>query len=160
MSGCASYSIWCNSRGGRTCRCHRSKGGLNMCLVSCRNSKSHCCYLLLASALPIIILSACCSLIAPSPPTTGDRIVFASYHPSGLVDWGPDSMFFSHGKWEIYVMNADGSHLTRLSDGDGYVIELLDGRRGWCSLKKRVNRAVHGIPPLYHYHFRGHGMLK
>jgi Tol biopolymer transport system component len=95
------------------------EGGLNMCLVSYRNKKSHYCYLLLASALPIIILSACCSLIAPSPPTTGDRIVFASYHPSGLVDWGPDSMFFSHGKWEIYVMNADGSHLTRLSDGDG-----------------------------------------
>ena len=44
----------------------------------------------------------------------------------------------------------------RLEDGDGYIIELEDGRRSRCSLRKRVNRAVSSIPPLYHYHFKGY----
>ena len=48
----------------------------------------------------------------------------------------------------------------RLSDGEGYVIELKDGRRGRCSLKKRVNRAVSGTPPLYYYYFRGRGQFE
>ena len=48
----------------------------------------------------------------------------------------------------------------RVSDGDGYVIELSDGRRGSCSLKKRVNRATTGVPPLYYYQFRGHGRFQ
>lgn len=48
----------------------------------------------------------------------------------------------------------------RIGDGDGYVLELGDGRRGQCSLKRRINRAVSGVPPLYHYNFRGHGPLE
>jgi uncharacterized protein YwgA len=48
----------------------------------------------------------------------------------------------------------------RLSDGDGYIIELEDGRKGRCSLRKRVNRAVIGTPPLYHYQFKGRGQLE
>ena len=48
----------------------------------------------------------------------------------------------------------------RLSDGDGYILELEDGRKGRCSLRKRVNRAVSGIPPLYHYQFKGRGQLE
>ncbi len=48
----------------------------------------------------------------------------------------------------------------RVGDGAGYVIELEDGRRGSCSLRKRVNRAVSGVPPLYHYHFKGRGRLE
>lgn len=48
----------------------------------------------------------------------------------------------------------------RITEGGGYVIEFKDGRRGTCSLRKRVNRAVTGTPPLYHYHFRGNGQLK
>ena len=47
-----------------------------------------------------------------------------------------------------------------ISDGDGYMIELQDGRRGSCSLIKRVNRAVSEVPPLYWYYFRGHGPLE
>ena len=46
------------------------------------------------------------------------------------------------------------------TEGSGYVIELEDGRKGMCSLRKRVNRAVVGTPPLYHYHFRGSGPIK
>ena len=41
----------------------------------------------------------------------------------------------------------------RLSDGDGYIIELQDGFRSKCSLRKKINQAVGGIPPLYHYYF-------
>jgi len=48
----------------------------------------------------------------------------------------------------------------RVSDGDGYMIVLEDNRKGRCSLKKRVNRAVSGVPPLYHYRFKGRGLLK
>ncbi len=47
----------------------------------------------------------------------------------------------------------------RISDGSGYIIELDDRRRGRCSLKKRVNRAVTGVPPRYVYHFGGNGLL-
>ena len=43
----------------------------------------------------------------------------------------------------------------RISDGGGYIIELEDKRKGRCYLKKRVNRAVSGIPPRYIYHFSG-----
>ena len=48
----------------------------------------------------------------------------------------------------------------RLRDGDGYVIALEDGRRGKCFLKKKVNRAVYGLSPLFCYTFRGNGELK
>ena len=48
----------------------------------------------------------------------------------------------------------------RISEGDGYILVLEDNRSGKCSLKKRVNRAVSGVPPLYHYRFKGRGPLK
>ena len=48
----------------------------------------------------------------------------------------------------------------RLEDGDGYIIEFESGRRGRCFLKKKVNRAVYGLSPLFCYHFRGNGLLE
>ena len=48
----------------------------------------------------------------------------------------------------------------RISDNDGYIIELDDTRRGNCRLRKRVNRAVSGVPPRYVYQFNGTGALK
>ena len=47
-----------------------------------------------------------------------------------------------------------------LDDGTGYMIELEDGRKGRCSIRRRVNKAVSGPPPLYHYYFRGSGKLQ
>ncbi len=44
---------------------------------------------------------------------------------------------------------------VRIKDGSGYILELEDGRRGRCILKKRVNRAVTSLPPRYVYHFSG-----
>ena len=49
---------------------------------------------------------------------------------------------------------------ARISDGSGYIIELEDKRKGNCHLKKRVNRAVSGVPPRYVYHFAGTGPLE
>ena len=48
----------------------------------------------------------------------------------------------------------------KIKEGSGYVIELEDGRRSRCILKKRVNRAVSSLPPRYVYHFSGNGELK
>ena len=44
---------------------------------------------------------------------------------------------------------------VRLKDGIGYIIELENGRKSRCTLKKRVNRAVTSLPPRYVYHFSG-----
>ena len=49
---------------------------------------------------------------------------------------------------------------SRISDGSGYRIELEDNRKGNCSLKKMVNRAVSGVPPRYIYHFTGTSILE
>ena len=47
-----------------------------------------------------------------------------------------------------------------IMDGDEYIIELEDERRVRCRLKKRVNRAVSGVPPRYVYHFTGNTPLE
>jgi len=46
-----------------------------------------------------------------------------------------------------------------IGDGGGYTIELEDNRKIKCNLRKRVNRAVTGIPPRYVYHFVGTVLL-
>ena len=48
----------------------------------------------------------------------------------------------------------------RVKDGPGYILELEDGRKAKCSLKKRVNRAVTSLPPRYVYHFSGAGKFE
>ena len=48
----------------------------------------------------------------------------------------------------------------RIKDGGGYFIELEDGRKSRCALKKRVNRAVTSLPPRYIYHFSGSGAFE
>ncbi len=48
----------------------------------------------------------------------------------------------------------------RISDNDIYLIELDDMRTGRCRLRKRVNRAVSGIPPRYVYQFTGMSPLQ
>ncbi len=48
----------------------------------------------------------------------------------------------------------------RLNEGDMFMIELEDKRKSQCHLKKRVNRAVSGIPPRYIYHVTGSGSLE
>ncbi len=60
-------------------------------------------------------------------------------HPAATNWWG-----------ELTLIEA-----TRLREGEMFVIELEDMRRSRCYLKKRINRAVSGIPPRYVYHVTG-----
>ena len=60
-------------------------------------------------------------------------------HEEGANRWGELTL-------EDYV---------RLDDGNGFIIELEDNHRGQCNLKRRVNRAVSGIPPRWVYHITG-----
>jgi len=48
----------------------------------------------------------------------------------------------------------------RLDDGEGYTIELEDQRKGSCSLRRRINKAVISLPPRYFHLFQGIGPLE
>ena len=48
----------------------------------------------------------------------------------------------------------------RLPDGDRYAIELEDGRKGRCYLKRRINKAVILVPPRYFFLLQGTGPLE
>ena len=61
-----------------------------------------------------------------------------------------------YGWWGELVF----TEYKKVANGDGYVLELKDGRRGHCSLTKKINKAVSGIPPLYYYRFQGHGAIE
>jgi hypothetical protein len=47
----------------------------------------------------------------------------------------------------------------QVKDGS-YLIELEDGKKSRCALKKRVNRAVTSLPPRYVFHFSGSGKFE
>ena len=47
-----------------------------------------------------------------------------------------------------------------LADGNGYILELTDGRKGRCALTRKVNKAVSGLLPLHCFRFRGSGELQ
>jgi hypothetical protein len=78
-----------------------------------------------------------------------------------------DGQFLASVDYKFYSESAQSwwgeftlTEYRRLSDGDGYVIEFEDGRKGKCFLKKKVNRAVYGLSPLFCYTFRGNGTLE
>jgi hypothetical protein len=48
----------------------------------------------------------------------------------------------------------------RLTDGNGYTLELADGRKGRCALTRKVNKAISGLLPLHCFRFRGNGNLQ
>jgi hypothetical protein len=54
--------------------------------------------------------------------------------------------------WWGELILLDG---VRLNEGDAFIIELEDNRWSKCHLKKKVNRAVSGIPARYVYHVTG-----
>jgi len=47
-----------------------------------------------------------------------------------------------------------------LDEGGRFIIELEDRRKSQCYLKKKVNRAVSGIPPRYIYHVTGTSLIE
>jgi hypothetical protein len=69
-------------------------------------------------------------------------------------------------KYRFYVASVAGwrgefvlREYRRFNDGDGYTIELEDGRRGACYIRKMVNRVIAAVPPMFSYYFRGSGRL-
>ena len=48
----------------------------------------------------------------------------------------------------------------KISEKDGYIIELEDGCKGRCFVRKLVNRVLPGIPAQYVYRVNGVGLLK
>jgi hypothetical protein len=48
----------------------------------------------------------------------------------------------------------------KISEKDGYIIELEDGCRGRCFVRKLVNRVLPGIPARSVYRVNGTGLLK
>jgi len=78
---------------------------------------------------------------------TGEMVMAVDYR---LLDETPNNW------WGELTL----SDFRRIDDGDGYLLELADGRRGRCFLNRNVNKAVSGFLPLYCYRFRGSGELK
>jgi len=55
-------------------------------------------------------------------------------------------------KWQGEMVSID---YVKINDGGEYLIETEDGRRGLCYLRKKVNKAVMGVPVRYFYHLSG-----
>jgi len=71
-----------------------------------------------------------------------------------------DYRLLHHGaatNWWGELTLRDNAHLN---EGDRFIIELEDKRQSQCYLKKRVNRAVSGIPPRWIYHVTGTGPIE
>ena len=78
-----------------------------------------------------------------------------------------DEKFISTVNYKLYKDSETNwwgeltfSEYLRIRDGDGYMLVLEDNRKGRCSLKKRVNKAVVGVAPLFYYQFKASGPLK
>ena len=52
-------------------------------------------------------------------------------------------------EWSGEVILPSG---LKINDNDIFEIELEDGRKCPCKLRKKVNRAVSGVPPRFIYH--------
>ncbi len=59
-------------------------------------------------------------------------------------------------RWQGELTLTDN---LRIDDGDRYVIELEDKRKGRCSLKRRINKAVILVPPRFFFLLQGTGLL-
>ena len=78
-----------------------------------------------------------------------------------------DERFLGTVNYHLYDESATNwwgdftlTEYRHIGDGDGYMIELADKRKGRCSLKKLVNKAAIGVPPLYYYRFKRNGPLE
>ncbi|MDD4230586.1 MAG: hypothetical protein PHU52_03480 [Dehalococcoidales bacterium] len=87
--------------------------------------------------------------------------------PTGHLYNAKDGNLIVEVNYRLIVDRADHwwgeltlSDFKRIKDGDSYLILMEDGRKGRCFLKKKVNRAVQGLSPLYCYIFNGNGDLR
>ena len=58
-----------------------------------------------------------------------------------------------------FITKVAEASKSGLSEEDKYIIELADGRRGTCAIRKEVGRAATGTPTRYRYSFKGVGHL-
>jgi hypothetical protein len=84
--------------------------------------------------------------------------------PRGKLYYSTDEQFVANVNYQFQHQEDHSwwGELTlveykQVKDGGAYVIELEDGKKSRCALKKRVNRAVTSLPPRYVYHFSGTG---
>jgi len=68
--------------------------------------------------------------------------------------------FTAGGKLERWWGELTFMEKVNINNSDRYMIELEDKRKGRCSLKRRTNKAVLGVPPRYFYLFQGSGSLE
>lgn len=61
------------------------------------------------------------------------------------------------GRWngELILTRKDF-----IKDGQVFLLEMEDGRKGKCSLRKKVNKAVMGMPVRYFFALSGIGVLE
>ena len=81
--------------------------------------------------------------------------------------YGFDGQYIAEVDYKLYNAAAANwwgeiilAEFGRIEDGDGYLLEVEDGRRGTCSIQKLVNRAVTTVPPRFYYRVNGHSPLK
>ena len=60
-------------------------------------------------------------------------------------------------RWQGELLSIDS---VKIIDGGRYMIELEDSRRGICSLRKKVNKAVMGLPVRYFYQLSGGSFIE
>ncbi len=75
-------------------------------------------------------------------------------------------------KYQLHEEFTEGGSLERwwgeltfmekvnIDNSDRYTIELDDKRKGRCSLRRRTNKAVLGVPPRFFYLFQGGSSLE
>lgn len=87
--------------------------------------------------------------------------------PTGKLYYTTDEQFIANISYNLQHQDNGGwwGELTlieykQVKDGSGYTIELEDGKKSRCALRKRVNRAVTSLPPRYVYHISGTGEFK
>ena len=86
---------------------------------------------------------------------------------TGKIHFSGDKQDAVGVKYRFYVESPAGwrgeftpKETWRFIEGEGYIIELEDGRRGDCYIRKMVNRVIPTVPPVYSYYFRGSGRLE
>jgi hypothetical protein len=81
----------------------------------------------------------------------------------GKLYSGADNKFLTDINYKIYEKGdltrwageliIGSSH--RIDEKEIYMIELENGHKSLCHLKKKVNRVINGLPPRYVYHVTG-----
>ncbi len=67
---------------------------------------------------------------------------------------------FQRGESTGWAAELTLASTYKVNENEIFVIELEDNRKCLCKLKKKVNRAVNGIPPSFIYHATSLGQIE